>query len=95
VARVTFGRDRLGRDECRVGVECGSAGERDAGISFGTRAGDCRVTPDSPPTLIARSLGPSQYVPSVNLSASRAGGRLVLYHDGLRSYRIEIELDRE
>jgi hypothetical protein len=95
MARVTFGRDRLGRDDCRVSVECGSAGQRHEGLSFGTRAGDCRVTPDSPPTLIARSLGSSQYVPGVNLSASRAGGRLVLYHEGMRAYRVEIELDRE
>ncbi|MBI5478634.1 MAG: serine/threonine protein kinase [Deltaproteobacteria bacterium] len=95
MARVTFGRDRLGRDDCRVSVECGSAGVQNEGLSFGTRSGDCRVTPGPSPTLIARSLGPSQYVPTVALSASRAGGRLVLYHEGQRSYRVEIQLDPE
>jgi hypothetical protein len=93
--RVTFGRDRLGRDECRVGVECGSGG-RDQGLSFGTRTGECHVTPGpSSPVLTVRARGRSQYIPSANLSVSRAGGRLALFHEGPRSYRAEIDLDPE
>ena len=93
--RVTRGRDRLGRDECRVSVECGSGGQREQGLSFGTRTGECTVTPGPPPVLTVRARGRSQYIPSANLSVSRAGGRLGLFHDGPRSYRAEIDLDPE
>jgi hypothetical protein len=93
--RVTFGRDRLGRDECRVGVECGSVVSPGEGLSFGTRTGECSVAPGPAPVLTVRARGRSQYIPTANLSVSRAGGRLLLVHDGHRSYRAEIDLDPE
>jgi hypothetical protein len=92
--RVTYGRSPLGRDECRISVECGGGG-REQGLSFGTRSGECSVAPGPPPVLTARAWGRSQYVPGANLSVSRAGGRLVLFYEGSHSYRAEIDLDPE
>ena len=95
VVRVTFGRDRRGREDCRLSVECSAGSAPGEGLSFGTRTGECRVTPGPTPILTARSRGPSRYIPSVVLTASRAGGHVALFHEGPRSYRAEIELDPE
>jgi hypothetical protein len=95
VARVALGRDRLGHEECRVGVECATAGARGEGLSFGTRIGDCRVGVGDAPALTVRAHGPSRTTPNVALSAGRAGGRLSLFYEGPRPYRVDIDLDPE
>jgi hypothetical protein len=95
VARVAFGRGLLGQEECRVGVECTTSGERGQGLSFGTRIGDCRVGAGDTPTLTVRARGTTRLTPNVALTAGGAGGRMSLFYEGPRPYRVDLDLDRE